>query len=284
MRPRAGLRIWGRARGQRAPQWDKMADSTSPDGPNWHTRATRLCSGYSEVLIRNAGDRGNMAQLVVADEDRADSRPLVRPLPPRAAADKGGSRGRQRSEGAQISFSKVAWVPEGELAQEEWITAGRRFGAVARCCQWWIGDWLLYASQQWGEKYVEAAKITRYDIGTLRNYAWVASQFDPSLRSDTLSWSHHALLAPLDGEVRVRWIARAEAERLSVADLRIELRASKRGQGGGEPAPSAHDHEEPGASAKDQAGSQRSVRRSNPERSLVITCPHCGGQVETGQP
>lgn len=128
-----------------------------------------------------------------------------------------------------LGVSKVAWMPRGELGQSEWLSTGRRLGAIGRCSQWWIGDWIRYGSARWGEKYAEAARVTGYDVASLRNMAWVASQFDLSLRSDKLSWSHHVLLAPLDREGQQRWIERAVDERLSVADLRLELRAKGHG-------------------------------------------------------
>jgi hypothetical protein len=126
-------------------------------------------------------------------------------------------------------ISKVAWAPQENLGQSEWLATGRRLGAIGRCSQWWIGDWIRYGTARWGEKYSEAAKVTGYDVASLRNMAWVASQFDVSLRNDKLSWSHHVLLAPLDEDEQRRWIGRAVEERLSVADLRVELRASRRG-------------------------------------------------------
>jgi len=119
----------------------------------------------------------------------------------------------------------VAWFPRGDLGQAEWLATGRRLGAIGRCSQWWIGDWIRYGSARWGEKYVEAARVTGYDVASLRNMAWVAAQFDPSLRSDKLTWSHHVLLAPLDPDQQAYWLGRAREERLSVADLRLELRA-----------------------------------------------------------
>jgi hypothetical protein len=130
--------------------------------------------------------------------------------------------------------SKVAWVPREDLGQSEWLATGRRLGAIGRCSQWWIGDWIRYGTARWGEKYAEAARVTGYDVASLRNMAWVAAQFDLSLRSDKLSWSHHVLLAPLNAEEQRYWIEKAADARLSVADLRLELRTwghgSRRGQ------------------------------------------------------
>jgi hypothetical protein len=128
--------------------------------------------------------------------------------------------------------STVAWLPPSDLGQAEWLATGRRLGAIGRCSQWWIGDWIRYGTARWGEKYVEAARITGYDVTSLRNMAWVAAQFDLSLRSDKLSWSHHVLLAPLATDEQRAWIERAIDERLSVADLRLELRARGHGSRG----------------------------------------------------
>ncbi|HEU4943775.1 MAG TPA: hypothetical protein VFT10_01295 [Solirubrobacterales bacterium] len=122
------------------------------------------------------------------------------------------------------AISKVAWMPRGEIAHAEWLATGRRLGAIGRCSQWWIGDWIRYGTAKWGEKYAEAARVTGYDVASLRNMAWVASRFDLSLRSDKLTWSHHVLLAPFEPDEQRHWLQRAEVERLSVADLRVELR------------------------------------------------------------
>jgi len=136
----------------------------------------------------------------------------------------------------------------------DWLATGRRLGAIGRCSQWWIGDWVRYGTARWGEKYAEAARVTGYDPASLRNMAWVASRFDVSLRNDKLSWSHHVLLAPLGAEEQREWLQRASEERLSVADLRIELRAARKEADG--------KHRNAGGPAK---GS------SPPE-----VCPHCG--------
>jgi hypothetical protein len=151
-------------------------------------------------------------------------------------------------------------VPQGELEHGEWIAAGRRLGAIGRCSQWWVGDWIRYGTSKWGEKYAEAARVTGYDVASLRNMAWVASRFDLSLRSDKLTWSHHVLLAPLEPEEQRRWLERAGAERLSVADLRIELRARPESGAAGEPV-------------------AETSQRDGAEDVVVAVCPHCGHKM-----
>lgn len=139
----------------------------------------------------------------------------------------GAATGGREKESAIAST--IAWLPQRDLDPREWAAAGRRLGAIGRCSQWWIGDWVRYGSTRWGERYVEASRITGYDVASLRNMAWVASRFgDLSLRSDKLTWSHHVLLAPLEPEDAQGWIERAAHERWSVSDLRIELRSTRR--------------------------------------------------------
>jgi hypothetical protein len=128
----------------------------------------------------------------------------------------------------RISSTRVAWRPPAELDHATWIVAGRRLGSVGRLSNWWVGDWLIYGAAKWGKKYVLAAKITGYDVHSLENMVYVASRFPASLRRENLSWSHHFLVAALEPEHRSYWLDFATEHRLSVNDLRIELRSSRR--------------------------------------------------------
>jgi hypothetical protein len=110
----------------------------------------------------------------------------------------------------------------------QWVAVGRRLGWISRGNQWWLGDWLRYGNAKWGEKYAEAAKITGYDVRSLANMASLAGCFEMSRRRDNLTWSHHAVVAALDRGEQDRWLDMAAAERLSVADLRIELHGVER--------------------------------------------------------
>jgi hypothetical protein len=166
------------------------------------------------------------------------------------------------SSDAARRASHVAWIPKAELEHPEWVAQGRQLGALGRCSQWWVGDWIRYGNKKWGEKYAEAARITGYDIGSLRNMASVAACFDLSLRSDKLSWSHHVLLAPLEREEQVYWINRAVEERFSVADLRLELRTSLRA-----------------ASMSQTSSDDPPMPDEGPPLTLPIVCPSCGHTI-----
>jgi hypothetical protein len=127
---------------------------------------------------------------------------------------------------------------------------------MSRVSNWWVGDWLQYGAARWGEKYSEAARITGYDVKTLRNIAYVAKRFDLSRRRDNLTWTHHTEVAALAPEQQDEWLDRALALRLSPGDLRIELRAVQR----------AVESSSPDEAPLDQDGGE-------------LSCPHCGGAI-----
>lgn len=137
-------------------------------------------------------------------------------------------RTRGGDAGTPNGVTSVGWVPPKELDAREWVLAGKRLGAMNRCSQWWLGDWLRYGTSRWGEKYKEAARITGYDVQTLRNIAYVAGQVEISRRRDNLTWSHHAEICALEEEEQEQWLDLAAEQRMSVADLRIELRTERR--------------------------------------------------------
>lgn len=126
------------------------------------------------------------------------------------------------------TIDAVAWKPAGNLELPQWTEVGRRLGTMGRCSQWWLGDWVRYGVSKWGEKYKAAARITGYDGHSLRNMAYVASRFDLSRRRDKLSFSHHAEVSALEPAEQDHWLELASSRRLSVGDLRIELRAAGR--------------------------------------------------------
>ena len=155
----------------------------------------------------------------------------------------------------------VAWIPGKDIDVHKWVRAGQRLGAMTRCSQWWLGDWVRYGTVRWGEKYKEASRITGYDIQSLRNIAYVAGRVEVSRRRDNLTWSHHAEVSALDPEEQDRWLDLAEAEKMSVSDLRIELRSARRAD-------------------------KRSSGELDPPKTAAETviCPECRHEFEITQP
>jgi hypothetical protein len=170
-----------------------------------------------------------------------------------------------REEGGQAApvlgsrISPVAWIPDREMNIAEWARTGQRLGAMGRCGQWGIGDWLRYGNVKFGERYARAARITKYDVQTLMNMVYVAGRFEISRRRENLSWSHHETVACLAPAEQDLWLDRASGEKLSISDLRQEIRRSRRLCA-----------TNPAVPPSDKALEQG---------MLKITCPHCGQAV-----
>jgi hypothetical protein len=129
---------------------------------------------------------------------------------------------------SRASMTSVAWIAEDGLELAEWSRAGQRLAVMNRSSPWWVGDWIRYGNEKFGEKYSRATSITGYDRQTLMNMVYVASNFEISRRRESLSWSHHESLAALSVGEQERWLDHAAEHKMSVADLRLELRSRQR--------------------------------------------------------
>jgi hypothetical protein len=159
------------------------------------------------------------------------------------------------------TLTPVAWLPTRHMDIRQWSDAGQRLGVMNRCSPWWIGDWIRYGNARFGEKYSVAARITDYDPQTLMNMVYVASRFDNvSRRRETLSWSHHEAVASLDPEEQDRWLDGAVEHKMSVADLRLELRSRR-------------------TKHKAKNTQRRQPKDVAEHQDMGIICPNCGGLV-----
>ena len=179
-----------------------------------------------------------------------------------AVAARGNRRERGRTglpheAGHNQRVTPVAWQPRQALSLSQWVADGQRLGAIGRGVNWWLGDWLRFGNHKFGERYARASRITGYDVQTLMNMVYVATRFEAPRRRDRLSWSHHAELAALDEASQDEWLTRAEDERLSVRDLRAELRRVTR------------------------ANESEALAAASPEdaREPCHLCPNCGHQL-----
>jgi hypothetical protein len=172
-------------------------------------------------------------------------------------------------------LTATTWAPQHDLAHQQWLAEGRRVGAMARGSAWWVGDWLLYGVARWGDRYAEASRVTGYDPKTLRNMRYVASRFHLSLRRDNLTFSHHALLASFEVDAQRHWLDRATRDRMSVDDLRIELRAARR-EAHAEPSSENREHPTQSPRAPASTAQESALSPAPNDGSHVIRCPHCG--------
>jgi hypothetical protein len=138
-------------------------------------------------------------------------------------------------------------VAKKELSFVEWSDFGQRIGQFERAMQIAIGDWVNYGGERWGgqttfegemapsrpkqisrEFYLHAKKQSGLEVKTLKNYAWIASQFKVSLRRDTFSKSTYEVLAPLPEEEKEKWVDLVYEEPVPVLQIAHSIKLSER--------------------------------------------------------
>lgn len=115
------------------------------------------------------------------------------------------------------------WEQVGILLRLEHAQLSR----LATKVQFAIGDWLNYGERAYGEKYAQALTETDYAQGTLQNFAYVARKVTPSLRRETLTYKHHAVVAPLDPPAQSAWLEKAESGEWSANALSEKVQAEQ---------------------------------------------------------
>jgi hypothetical protein len=163
---------------------------------------------------------------------------------------------REEKETQQLHAAGLAWAPSSDLDERHWRETGRSIARAGHTMHWWIGDWLRFGNRRFGERYALTSRITGYDVQTLMNHAYVASHVAVEQRRSEVSWSHYVELAKLGAADQTAWLTRIVAERLSVKDVRVLLRA-----------------------AANPRGSRSG--RENPGNPNPTICPVCGRPMPT---
>jgi hypothetical protein len=135
-------------------------------------------------------------------------------------------QGRLGLDGAVMPRRTGLYLPAA-LSYEAWEHVGKQICLVSDSSAWWLGDWLVYGQDRYGDRYRLAVEATSLDYQTLRNYAWVARQIPVSRRRDSLSFQHHAEVAALDEEEQEIWLDRAVMFEWSRNELRRQLREAR---------------------------------------------------------
>lgn len=105
---------------------------------------------------------------------------------------------------------------------EQWQECGGFIRKAEGSVHFWIGDWLNYGEQKYGEKYTQAIDETNFSYQTLKNDAYVAKQIDLSRRRDDVSWGIHAEIAPFEPAEQDRLLDKAVNTKMTIQQLRKE--------------------------------------------------------------
>ena len=114
------------------------------------------------------------------------------------------------------------------IDERTWLASVEFAARAIRSFQFKLGDLLVLGEKSFrDEAYSKAAAVAGRDPETLRNYAWVALRVPEIVRNPNLSFYHHRAVATLQSGAQMAWLARAEAEGLSVSELQEAIRAAR---------------------------------------------------------
>nr|WP_042178475.1 LmbU family transcriptional regulator [Kibdelosporangium sp. MJ126-NF4]CEL13201.1 conserved hypothetical protein present in several antibiotic biosynthetic clusters [Kibdelosporangium sp. MJ126-NF4] len=119
-------------------------------------------------------------------------------------------------------------IPPG-LSFSDWERTGRRLSDIVDSSAWWLGDWLVYGKKNYADRYHRAIQAAGLRYQTLRNYAWVARQFDLERRRSELTFQHHTEVASLPLDEQDRLLDQAVREEWTTKQLRSAIQLERTG-------------------------------------------------------
>jgi hypothetical protein len=117
-------------------------------------------------------------------------------------------------------------LPDG-LSFEQWQSVGFTLKRINRAWRWWVGDWLHYGEQSFGEMASQVMDELGTDYQQLANCAYVSGKIPFSRRRESLSWSHHYEVASVPPAQAENLLDQAEANGWSRNELRAAVTATK---------------------------------------------------------
>lgn len=130
-------------------------------------------------------------------------------------------------------------ITNPDLDFEGWQNIGRSIGFVGAAWQWWVGDWLNFGEELFGEESAQAVEATtqeRYSIaeritgvehGTMMNIRSICAKVARSRRIAGLSFWVHAEVAALEPDEQTEWLKQAVEEGWNRDALRTAIKTAK---------------------------------------------------------
>lgn len=106
----------------------------------------------------------------------------------------------------------------------EYEQLGQALARLGSASRWWLGDWILWGEERFGEEQAQALTSLRISEERLLDYVRVARLVPPERRRAEVPWSCHRLVATLPEEEQVRWLGLAEEEGWSFRELQEAMR------------------------------------------------------------
>lgn len=129
------------------------------------------------------------------------------------------------------TWTPVGWIPPERLCFDDWCAYAPAFAVLSSAIHIWLGDWLNYGEQRWGEMYAQAIDMTDFAYDTLARDKYVMGRVSFCIRRQNLTFSHYQAVAALETEAeRALWLERASVgengQRWSVRQLKEGIKGA----------------------------------------------------------
>jgi hypothetical protein len=111
-------------------------------------------------------------------------------------------------QGARITPCALI-LPE-DIDFDTWAAMGPKLGKLKRFSTWAVADWLATGEIVFNESYSQACDSTGLDPAYLMILKHVASKVSPERRRESLSFTHHRLVAQLSASEQDKFLDLAE--------------------------------------------------------------------------
>ena len=131
---------------------------------------------------------------------------------------------RRFEESGALTSTSLDLSSRPDLTFAEFQAIGIFLARVHDGTKFFLADWILEGERRFGEEFAQAITATGRSERTLLNWVWVARSVAPSRRRESLTFSHHAVVAPLEPDEQAQWLEQAEVEGLSTRELETAVR------------------------------------------------------------
>lgn len=129
------------------------------------------------------------------------------------------------------NVNAVGMLLPPRLTFDDWEELGSGLRGCKESIKWWLGDWMNYGENAYGEKYTQALDSTQYDYTYLMNICYVCRKVPHSLRSEKLSFGHHQVVAPLHPDDQQHWLDAAVKKKWTRPELAAAVKKEKEEKG-----------------------------------------------------
>lgn len=117
-------------------------------------------------------------------------------------------------------------VVNGHRPIEDWEETARVLFGLQRSVYWWIGDFVKYGEQKFGDDIYQAID-DNVSLDLLNRCVAVSREFDPTERNLNLSWTHHQALCGLKKPMQRALLMQAEENRWDSRALKEHISRMK---------------------------------------------------------